>query len=218
MAYQEFALGWDGITVVVNPQNTWARCMTTEQLRRLWAPGSTVHRWSDLDPTWPTDEIELYGPGVDSGTFDFFTEAIVGECGESRHDYTPSENDLFLVEGVAEQRYALGYFGFAYFQENSTALQAVAANAGDGCIAPTAETIANGTYRPLSRPLLLYANIERLTQPALREFVRFYLDHAAEIVATVGYVPHEPALYAENGERFTRAVAGATAVPGTPAP
>ena len=212
VAYQAFEIGFDGVTVVVNPQNDWATCLSVEQLRRLWEPGSAVRLWRDLDPAWPNEPIDLYGPGVDSGTFDFFTEEIVGETGASRTDYTPSENDIVLVEGVEEDRFALGYFGYAYFAAEGPALKALAIDAGGGCVAPSVETIGDGTYRPLSRPLFIYVSEASLARPEVREFMRFYAAIAPRAVADVGYVPLAAEVYAANQQ----AVEGAPATPPGP--
>src|SRR4051812_18866555 len=130
--YDVFPLGFDGITITVNPQNTWVPCLTVDQLRALWQPDSTIHTWKDLDPSWPDATIEFYAPGLDSGTFDYFTEAINDEVDAGRTDYIPSENDLDLVEGVASQKDALGYFGFAYYEQNADRLRSVAVDAGKG--------------------------------------------------------------------------------------
>jgi phosphate transport system substrate-binding protein len=196
--YEAFPLGFDGITVTVNPKNTWAQCLTTAQLAALWEPDGTVHTWKQLDPAWPDLEVELYGPGPDSGTFDYFTEVILGEAGLSRTDYFPSENDLDLVDGVAAQTNALGYFGYAYYATDAHRLRALAIDAGSGCVAPAPETIADGSYAPLARPLYLYVNKASLTRPEIQEFLRFALDQAEEIVQTVGYVPLPAADYAAN--------------------
>lgn len=200
--YEAFPIGYDGITVAVNPANTWARCLTTDQLYAIWEPANPESSWKQLDPSWPDAKIELYGPGPDSGTFDYFTQAIVGEAGLSRTDYIPSENDLDLVEGVATQTNALGYFGFAYYEEHADRLHAVAIDSGDGCVAPTVESIADGSYAPLSRPLYVYVNMESLTRPEVRELLRFMLDQSDDIVETVGYVPLPAADYADNRERL----------------
>ncbi|MFN8593900.1 MAG: PstS family phosphate ABC transporter substrate-binding protein [Thermomicrobiales bacterium] len=187
--YDVFPLAYDGITVTINPANTWARCLTTEQLRAIWEPAAPETTWQQVDPAWPNARIELYGPGPDSGTFDYFTEAIVGEAGASRTDYVPSENDLDLVEGVASQPNALGYFGFAYYEQNADRLHAVAIDSGNGCVAPTSETIADGTYAPLSRPLYLYVNRASLSRPEVQAFLRFTFGQMEDIVRTVQYVP-----------------------------
>jgi phosphate transport system substrate-binding protein len=212
VAYREFAIGYDGITLVVNPANDWATCLTVEQLRRLWTPGSTVRTWRDLDLDWPNEPIDLYGPGPDSGTFDFFTEAIVGETDASRNDYTPSENDTVLVQGVEEDRFALGYFGFAYYAAEGPALKALTIDAGDGCVAPSVETIGDGTYRPLSRPLYVYVSEASLARLEVREFMRFYAAIAPQAVADVGYVPLAAEVYAANQRAF-EAGPGATPAP-----
>lgn len=187
--YRAMTIGYDGITVVVNPENDWATCLTVEQLRQLWMPDSPIQTWRDLDPAWPHEPIDLYGPGPDSGTFDFFTEEIVGETDASRSDYTPSENDAVLVQGVEEERFALGYFGYAYFAGAGPALKALAIDAGDGCVMPSVETIGDGTYRPLSRPLFVYLAEASLARPAVREFARFYAAVAPQVVTSIGYVP-----------------------------
>lgn len=205
--YVSFPVAIDGITITVNPQNTWANCLTIDQLRALWQPESAVHTWHDLDPSWPDAEIELYGPGPDSGTFDYFTEAIVGEAGLTRTDYQPSENDLDLVEGVASQNNALGYFGFTYYEADAERLRALAVDAGAGCVDPTAQTIADGSYAPLSRELYLYVNTGELERPEVREFLRFLIGSSADVAATVGYVPMPVEVYADNSVQLEAALA-----------
>jgi phosphate transport system substrate-binding protein len=171
-------------------------------LRTLWVPDSPVVTWQDLDPAWPDVEIDLYGPGPDSGTFDYFTEEIVGEAGLTRTDYLPSENDLDLVEGVASQQGALGYFGFSYYEADADRLRPLAIDAGVGCVLPSLETIADGSYAPLSRPLFIYVNTERLERPEVREFLRFAFNQMPDVVETVGYVPLPEAEYDENNARL----------------
>jgi phosphate transport system substrate-binding protein len=214
VAYHGFEIGYDGITVVVHPSNDFVDCLTVEQLRRLWQPDNPARTWRDLDPAWPDAAIDLYGPGPDSGTFDYFTAAIVGEEGVSRVDYTPSENDLYLVEGVAGDEHALGYFGYAYYQETADRLKAVAIDGGAGCVAPAAATIADGTYRPLSRPIYVYVNAASLRRPEVGEFMRFYHALATEVVAEVGYVPTADATYAANRVEVDGAIAGSVAPDG----
>lgn len=206
VAYHEFALARDGITVVVHPANDFVDCLTVAQLAELWRPDSTIVAWSDLDPTWPNEPVDLYGPGGDSGTFDFFTEAIIGEAGAARTDYVPSENDLFLVEGIAGDVHALGYFGYAYYAETQERLKAVAIDSGAGCVAPTLETIADGSYAPLSRPLFIYVSDAGLERPEVREFMRFFLAIAGEAVTEVGYLPLDEAEYAANRARLEAAL------------
>ncbi|UCG76489.1 MAG: PstS family phosphate ABC transporter substrate-binding protein [Gemmatimonadota bacterium] len=185
----EVPVAWDGVTVVIHPKNDWASCMTVDELKRIWQPGSTVNRWSDARDGWPDMEIKLYGPGTDSGTFDYFTEAIVGEEDASRADYTASEDDNVLVVGVEGDQESLGYFGFAYYEENQDRLKAVAVDSGTGCVAPNRATIESGEYAPLSRPMFIYLNPSSLARPEVRSFVGFYLANATALVPEVGYVP-----------------------------
>lgn len=186
--FYEFQVALDGLTVVVNAENDFVTCLTTEQLNQLWMPESEVTSWSDLNPEWPDEEISLYGPGTDSGTFDYFTDVINGEEGASRTDYQPSEDDNVIVQGVTSDQYALGYFGIAYYLENQDALTAVEVDSGDGCVAPTEESVADGSYAPLSRPLFLYVRADALERPEIQEFVRFYLANSAILAGDVGYV------------------------------
>lgn len=195
--YVEVAVGYDGLAVTVNPANDWARCVTVAELKRIWEPGSRVARWRDVRPQWPDLPIRLFGPGTDSGTFDYFTEAVVGEARKSRADYTASEDDNVLVAGVAGERGALGYFGFAYYEENRDRVGGLAVDAGEGCVAPDAESIRSGRY-PLSRPLFLYVNQAALARPEVREFLRFYLTEGPRLVRQVGYVPLPEEKYQES--------------------
>ena len=192
----------DGITVAVNPQNDFVQCLTVEELRRIWEPGSDVQMWSDVRSEWPNQEIKLYGPGTDSGTFDYFTEAIMGEEDLSRQDYTASEDDNVLVQGVAGDPAALGYFGFAYYEQNTTQLKAVEVDAGSGCVAPTRETIASGEYAPLSRPMFIYVKESALSRPEVGSFLQFYMENAEELVPAAGYVPLDAAMYQQNLSRI----------------
>ena len=186
--YYELLVGQDGISVVVNKANDWATCMTVEELKILWEPGSTVSKWSDIRPEWPDNRINLYGPGTDSGTFDFFTEEIIGEVQASRSDFTMSEDDNVLVIGVNGDRGALGYFGYAYYLENKDMINTVAIDGGEGCVVPTSETIESGTYMPLARPLLIYVNKASLKKPEVTAFVEYYMVNAGQLVEEVGYV------------------------------
>jgi phosphate transport system substrate-binding protein len=179
----------DALTVVVNAQNDWAECLTVEQLKKIWAPGSKVRSWQQVDPAFPDEEVSLAGPGTDSGTFDYLTAEIVGEEGASRSDYTASENDNVIVQAVAGQQGALGYFGFSYFEENQAKVKAVAIDAGDGCVAPSVETAQDGTYEPLSRPLFVYAKRTSLERPEVKAFARYLLDHEQEIAEAAKFVP-----------------------------
>ncbi len=187
----------DGLTVVRNPVNDWATCMTVDELKRVWQPGSSIDRWSQIRPDWPDEEIKLYGPDTDSGTFDYFTEAIVGEEDASLDDYTASADDNVLVVGVEGDRGSLGYFGFAYYEESSDQLGAVAVDNGDGCVLPTRETIEDGSYAPLSRPMFIYSKSQALAKPQVRAFLEFYLRNASTFVPEVGYVPLSAERYTE---------------------
>ena len=189
--YLEMKVAIDGISVVVNPENDWCKAITVAQLKKLWEPGSTVTKWSELDPAWPDEEIRLFGPDTDSGTFDYFTDVICGEEGASRTGYTPSTDDNVLVRGVSGEKYSLGYFGFAYYLENAEKLKAVPVSATDDvadAVAPTPETIEGGKYVPLSRPLFLYVNRAKLDRPELAEFLTYYLTEGQDLVSEVGYV------------------------------
>ncbi len=193
----EIPVAWDGLTVVRNPANDWATCMTVDELKRVWQPGSSITRWSQVRSGWPEEEIKLYGPDTDSGTFDYFTKAIVGEEDASRDDYTASADDNVLVVGVAGDRGSLGYFGYAYYEESSDVLAAVAVDNGEGCVLPDRETIETGTYAPLSRPMFIYTKAQALEKPQVRAFLQFYLDNATTLVSEVGYVPLADQRYAE---------------------
>lgn len=193
----KITVAWDGLTVVRNPANDWATCMTVDELKRIWQPGSTITSWSQVRESWPDEEIILYGPDTDSGTFDYFTEAIVGEGGASRDDYTASADDNVLVVGVTGDHTSLGYFGFAYYEESSGRLASVAVDSGNGCVAPSRRTIEDGTYAPLSRPIFIYAKSQSLARPEVAAFVRFYLDNATTLVPEVGYVPLGGTSYAD---------------------
>lgn len=193
----EIPVASDGLTVVRNPANDWATCMTVDELKRVWQPGSSITRWNQVRPEWPDKEIKLYGPDTDSGTFDYFTEAVVGEEDASRDDYTASADDNVLVVGVQGDRGSLGYFGFAYYEESSDVLGAVAVDNGNGCVLPARETIENGTYAPLSRPMFIYTKAQALAKPQVRAFLQFYLDNAQIFVPEVGYVPLADERYTE---------------------
>lgn len=207
----EVPVAFDGLTVVVNPKNTFATTLTVAELNKIWAPDSTVNNWSQVRPGFPDLPIKLYGAGTDSGTFDYFTLAINGEEGSSRADYQASEDDNVLVQGVAGDEGALGYFGYAYYKENSDKLTSVQVDGGNGPVAPGEETILDGTYQPLSRPLFIYVNKASLdSKPALKEFVRFLLQESGEAIASTGYVPMSDELNAavwalvEEGKTGTR--------------
>lgn len=188
----ELKIAIDGLSVVVHPENDWCEAMTTAQLKSLWEPGSKISRWNQIDPSWPDEEIKLYGPDKDSGTFDYFTEEICGEGGATRTEYTPSTDDNVLVTGVSGDKYALGYFGYAYYAENSDKVRALGIADGDDvslAVSPDPETIEGGSYKPLSRPLFLYINRKSLAKPQVAEFLRYYLSETGQkLVSDVGYV------------------------------
>ena len=186
--YLELGVATDALSVVVNPANDWAQCLTTDQLKAIWDEGSTVTRWSDVDPSFPNEPITLFGPGADSGTFDYFTEAINGKAKQSRADYTQSEDDNALVTGIAGDTYALGYFGFAYLEENLDKVRAVAVDGGSGCVAPSADAVADGSYTPLSRPLFVYPSLASLERPEMAAFMSYYLENVNAFVEDVGYI------------------------------
>lgn len=210
--FVELEVAFDGLSVVANPDNDWVDCLTVEQLKAIWQPDSAIQKWSDLNPEWPEEKIELYGPGTDSGTFDYFTEVIVGEAKASRADYTPSENDNLLVTGVEGSKYALGYFGYAYYIENKERLKLLGVDAGDGqCVQPSLETVRANTYKPLSRPLFIYVNEASLAKPEVAEFVEFYLQTVGGLASEVGYVPLAEEVAAKTKVRFDEAIAAGKA-------
>lgn len=189
--YVEVEVAYDGISVVVNKDNNWVDTITVDELNKIWAKDSKVKTWKDVNPKWPNEPIKLYGPGTDSGTFEFFTEKINKKAKECRTDYTPSEDDNILVQGVAGDKNALGYFGFSYYEENKDKLKVLKIDAGKGPVEPTFDTILDKSYSPLSRPIFIYINKSVLEQPHIKKFVTFYLDNAETISKEVGYIPLE---------------------------
>jgi phosphate transport system substrate-binding protein len=200
--YLEIPVAFDGLSIVVNPQNDWVDSLTVAELQKIWQPGSTVDSWDDIRPDWPSAPIRLYGPGTDSGTFDYFTEAVNGESGASRPDYTASEDDNVLVQGIAGDEYALGFFGFAYYVENQDKLKVVPVDGGNGPVVPTATTINDGTYSPLSRPIFIYLNTASLARPEVRAFVDFYIDNAGALASEVGYIELPEEMYEASREKL----------------
>ncbi len=200
--YIELPVAYDGLAVVVNPRNNWAKCLSVEQLKEIWKPESQgkTFMWSDLDPSWPKEPIKLCGAGSDSGTFDYFTEAIVGKAKSSRGDYTASEDDNVLVNFASRERGALCYFGLAYVEENKRKIKPVEIkNPKTGkCVLPSLKTVQSGEYQPLSRPLFIYVNKKSMeTMPEVREFVEFYIKNAGKISRQVGYIPLPEKFYPE---------------------
>ena len=217
----ELPVAYDGLSVVVNPNNDWATCITTAELQLLWQPEArdTITRWNQIRPEWPDEKITLYGPGTDSGTFDYFTEVINGEAQASRSDFVASEDDNVLVQGVAGDKNALGYFGLAYLEENLNKIKGVAVDGGSGCVSPSAATVEDGTYAPLSRPLFIYVRRDSAEKTQVKAFIDFYIEHAAELSGDVGYVRFPPSTYdlirnrwetLETGSVFSGAPASST--------
>lgn len=211
--YIELPVSYDGLAVVVNPENDWVDCLTTEELEQIWAPGSEVDNWSQVRSAFPDRPLKLYGAGTDSGTYDYFTAAILGEEGASRSDFTASEDDNVLVQGINGDPSALGFFGLAYFEENQDKLKLLGVDNndpsdGEGCVKPSVETVNNGTYQPLARPEFIYVNAESADRPAVQAFVAFYLSNAETLTREVGYVPLSPAAYELAQERFDQGITG----------
>ncbi|HJU98598.1 MAG TPA: PstS family phosphate ABC transporter substrate-binding protein [Jiangellaceae bacterium] len=188
VTHDEFSIANDGLTVVVSTENDWATCLTVEQLNAIWAPDSTVANWNQVDPSFPDEPLVLAGPGTDSGTFDYFTDAVNGEEGASRTDYQASEDDNVIVQAVQGSAGAMGYFGYSYYEENTGTLKALEIDGGAGCIAPSAETVQDGSYAPLGRQLFIYPSAEALERPEVEGFVRFYIENIDQIVEAAGFI------------------------------
>ena len=186
--YTEFTVAYDGLSIVVNSSNNFVFCLTTDELKRIWEPGSKLERWSQVRDGFPDRPLRLYGPDTDSGTFDYFTKAINGEEDASRSDYTASSDDNVLVQGVSGDQGSIGYFGFAYYTENREILKVLGVDNGTGCVRPSVTTINDGSYSPLSRPMFIYVNNASLEHEYVQAFVRFYLSNATELAEEVGYV------------------------------
>jgi phosphate transport system substrate-binding protein len=190
VTYQEMVVANDALTVVVNKENTWATCLTTDQLKAIWEPKSKITNWNQVDSSFPDEKLVLFGPGTDSGTFDYFTDQINGEEGASRTDYSPSENDNTTVQGVEGTKGGLGYFGYTYYEENADSLSAVQIDAGSGCVTPSAETVQDGSYTPLARELFIYPSIESgKSNSAFLPFVQFYVENDASIAEAAQFIP-----------------------------
>ena len=196
--YIEMRVGTDGLSVIVSPRNDFVSCLTIEELKRIWEPGSTVTNWNQVRAEFPDRPLRLYGPDTDSGTFDYFTEEVMGQARASRSDYTASADDNVLVQGISGDRNALGYFGYAYYAENSDKLKLVAVDSDNGCVTPTPETIAAGQYTPLSRPMFIYVSKRSLERPEMQAFVRFFMEKGPDLVREVGYIPEDAQVYLDN--------------------
>jgi phosphate transport system substrate-binding protein len=188
----EMQVANDGIAVVINPENTWAESLTVEQLKTIWNEGSEIDNWNQVDPSFPDVPLELFGPGTDSGTFDYFTDAINGEEGVSRTDYQATEDDNVAVQGVAGSKGGMAYFGLSYYEQNADQLKVVAIDGGGGPVAPSLETVQSGEYTPLSRPLFIYPSVSALQRPEMAAFMQFYLDNAQSIAEQALFVPITP--------------------------
>jgi phosphate transport system substrate-binding protein len=191
IGFLELMVAYDGLVVVVNRENTWVKDLTVEELKKIWEPAAQekITQWNQINPEWPAQKFNLYGPGIASGTYDYFTEAVVGESGSSRGDYTASEDDNVLVQGIAGDKNALGFFGLAYYEENKNKLKLVGVENEEGVVLPTMKTIKNGTYKPLSRPVFIYVSEVALKRPEVATFADFYLREADVLVEDVGYIP-----------------------------
>ena len=202
--YIELEVAYDGLAVLVNPENTWVDSFTVEELKKIWEPAAQgkIMKWNQIRTEWPNEEIHLFGPGVASGTYDYFTEAIVGKSGSSRGDFTASEDDHVLVQGIAGDKYSLGFFGLAYYSENADKLTLIGVHNGTEVVKPSLETVKNGSYTPLSRPLFIYVNSTSVAYPEVVEFVNFYIDNAGELSKDVGYIPLPAENYAKQKENF----------------
>ena len=204
--FRELQVANDGLTVVVNPDNDWVDCLTVDQLKKIWEPGSEVKSWKDVDDSFPDQKLHLFGPGTDSGTFDYFTDAIVGEEGASRSDYSATEDDNVIVNGVSGDEGALGYLGLSYVEQNKGRLKAVPVDGGDGCVAPSLETVQDGSYKPLSRPLFVYVQADALeTRLEVTEFLKFLIENQRSLARAALFVP----LTDEQADKSLTTVEGA---------
>jgi phosphate transport system substrate-binding protein len=194
----ELTVAFDGLSVVVNRSNNWVDCLTVEELHKVWDQGSNINNWNQIRPSFPDVNMNLYGPGTDSGTFDYFTEVINGQEGRTRSDYTPSEDDNVLVLGVSGDKGAMGYFGYAYYVENTKRLKLLGIDDGNGCVVPSEVSINDGTYSPLSRPLFIYVNTSEISRKEVYEFVKFYLENGQMLAEEGGFVALPQSMY-EDG-------------------
>ena len=207
--YVELKIAIDGLSVLVNPKNDFCNKLTVEQLKQIWKPDSNVKSWKDVNPEWPAEPIKLYGPGTESGTFDYFTEVIVGKSKSSRADFTPSEDDNLLVKGIAGDKYSLGYFGYAYYVENKDKLKLLAVAPGADAsmaVTPTIETIRSGEYKPLSRPLFVYVSKAALKRPEVQEFLRFYVGVGQKVIPDTGYLELDEVAISESRKTLEEAI------------
>jgi phosphate transport system substrate-binding protein len=207
ITYLEMPVAYDALTVVINPKNTWAKNMTVAELKKMWEPAAQgkITRWNQVNPAWPNAPLKLFGPGADSGTFEYFTEAVTGKSKSSRGDFTASEDDNVLVLGVSRDINGLGYFGYAYYIENRDKLAAVSVVSPAGsAVSPSLETVVNGSYQPLSRPIFIYVNAKSAQKPEVKEFIEYYNRHAEKLVKEVKYVPLPGKAYTYNMETLSK--------------
>lgn len=209
--YIELPIAFDALTVVVNPKNSWAKDITLAELKKMWSPAASlkITRWNQIRGNWPDQPLNLYGADRDSGTFDYFTEAVVGKAKASRNDYTASEDDNVLVQGVSKNLNSLGYFGFAYYEANKSQLKALAVDNGKGSVLPSRQTVEKAQYQPLSRPLFIYVNFKSAqNKPEVQDFVNFYLKKVPTLASSVGYVPLPDDAYHLDYVHFTKGKVG----------
>jgi phosphate transport system substrate-binding protein len=209
--YFELPVAFDALTVVINPKNTFIKQMTVEELKKMWEPAAQgkITRWNQVNPAWPDAPLKLFGAGSDSGTFDYFTEALVGKAKSSRGDYTASEDDNVLVQGVTQDTNALGYFGYAYYAENTAKLKAVPiVNPKGKAVLPSMENVLSGAYEPLSRPIFIYVSEKALQRAEVKKFVEYYMKHGAKLSKEVKYVPLPAKAYTTNLEHLTKGKLG----------
>lgn len=202
--FVQLEVAYDGLVVVVNPKNDWVDSLTVQQLKTIWEPAAQgkITQWNHINPEWPKEKLNLFGPGVASGTFDYFTEVIVGKSGSSRGDYMASEDDNVLVKGVASDKFGMGFFGLAFYENNKEKLKLIGVDNGQGAVIPNRETIKSGEYAPLSRPLFIYVSSKSVQNPEVVKFIRFYLRNVDKIVKSVGYIALSQEEYKAQLEKF----------------
>jgi phosphate transport system substrate-binding protein len=202
--YLQLKVAFDGLVIVVSKENDWVQHLTVAELKKMWEPEAQekITKWNQIRPEWPAEEFHLYGPGVASGTYDYFTEVVVGKSGSSRGDFTASEDDNVLVQGVAGDKNGIAFFGLAYYEENKEKLKLVAVDNGKGAVIPSIETVKNGTYAPLARPVFIYVSDAAVKKNGVSEFVSFYLSQSASLVPDVGYIPLTPEEYQREITKF----------------
>ena len=204
--YEELMVALDGISIMVNPENTWIDSITVEELKAIWEPNSKIMKWSDIHSGWPAQDIHLYGPNTAHGTYDFFTEAVLGESGASRTDYNAVADYNVGIQGISSDKYALGYFGLAYYEENKDKLKLIGVDNGNGAIKPSLETVKDGTYAPLSRPLFIYINSTAVKRNEVVNFVNYYIENAGALAKDVGYIPLPQSEYDAQKASFNKFV------------